>query len=277
MLMNLETLFATYRPDVYARRSAMVLVNGLAEQSESWFRNQRVWRRHFDVHMPNIIAYDGEALQRRIADNQPISVEYLVERLRQYLAQSPPYHLVASSLGGKIAAELAVRYPQLVSRLVLICPSGLGGEERLPVLDGVRRSDLRSMIHSVFFDPRRVDSGLVKFYQGQFNNRRWRLGLLRTIRGTMDHSVRSILPRVQQPTLIIVGREDRIVNPEDAEAAARELPQGQFQEIPNCGHAPQLEKPRLINRLVVRFLSQPQPFAGADFAGVALTPPLVEF
>ena len=122
----------------------------------------------------------------------PISVDYLVEQLHEYLeqfVQTPPYHLVAASLGGKIAVEYAIRYPQMVSRIVLLCPSGMGDEERLPIVEGVRRNDLRSLVESVFYDPRRVDRRLLTYYQRQFASRRWRSGLLRTIRGTMEHCV----------------------------------------------------------------------------------------
>src|SRR5262249_24578611 len=157
--------------------------------------------------------------------------------------QTPPYHFVASSLGGKVAIEFAVRYPEQVSRIVLLCPSGMGDEERLPIVEGVRRNDLRSLIDSVFSDVRQVDPGMVDYYRRQFANRRWRTGLLRTIRGTMDHCVRDRLAQVTQPTLFISGREDRIVDPALAEEAARLLPHGQFVSIPRCGHAPQLEKP----------------------------------
>jgi pimeloyl-ACP methyl ester carboxylesterase len=155
--------------------------------------------------------------------------------------------------------EFAVRYPPLVSRLVLICPSGLGDEEHLPVVEGVRRSDFRALIDSVFCDPRRVDPDLVDYYRRQFANRRWRSGLLRTVRGTMDHVVRPLLPHVTQPTLLISGSEDRIVNPRHAAEAARDLPNGRFVLIPHCGHAPQMERPRVVNRLVFDFLTRANP------------------
>lgn len=262
MVGNLRVWLSRLKPHLYARRPPLILVNGLAEQAESWFRNYRYWRRHFDVHMPNLLVYDGAALHRRIEDGLPIDVDYLVGQLHLYLeafVQTPPYHLVASSLGGKVAAEYAVRYPSQVARLVLLCPSGLGDAERLPVVEGVRRRDLRAWIDSVFFDPRQVDADLVEYYQRQLANRRWRTGLLRTIRGTMAHSVRDRLREVTQPTLLVGGREDRIVDPKHAAAAAQSLPRGQFLLLPQCGHAPQLEKARLINRLVVRFLTHPQP------------------
>jgi pimeloyl-ACP methyl ester carboxylesterase len=246
----------------YARRQALVLINGLAEQSESWFRNHWFWRRHFDVHMPNLLVYDGAALHRRIDEGLPISVDYLVGQLHLYLesfVQTPPYHLVAASLGGKIAVEYAARYPEQVARVVLLCPSGLGDEERLPIVEGVRRNDLRALVDSVFYDPSKVDSRLLGYYGRQFANRRWRSGLLRTIRGTMEHCVRDRLADLPQPTLLVSGRDDRIVNPQHAAEAARLLPQGHYLSIPQCGHAPQMEKPWLINRLVAHFLGSPRP------------------
>jgi pimeloyl-ACP methyl ester carboxylesterase len=246
----------------YGRKPALVLINGLAEQAETWFRNVRAWRRHFDVHAPNLVSYDGAALHRRIAEGLPVDVEYLVGQLHTYLdsfAQAPPYFLVASSMGGKVAVEYAVRYPDQVSRLVLICPSGLGDEEQLPIVEGVRRSDMRAMVDSVFYDARLVDRDLVRFYQERFTDRRWRVGLLRTIRGTMDHNVRDILPRLVQPTLLVSGQEDRIVDPEYAAAVAPLLAHGRFVCIPQCGHAPQMEKAKLVNRLVVDFLTRPLP------------------
>jgi pimeloyl-ACP methyl ester carboxylesterase len=250
------------RPPAYGRRQPLVLINGLAEQAESWFRSHWYWRRYLDVHMPNILAYEGTALHRRIDAGLPVDVEYLVGQLHLYLdsfVQTPPYHLVASSLGGKVAVEYAVRYPEQVARLVLLCPSGLGDEERLPIVEGVRRNDLQALVDSVFHDRRRLDPRLLDYYGKRFTCRRWRIGLLRTIRGTMAHAVRDQLPRLTQPTLLLCGREDRIVDPAEAERAARQLPQGRFLAIPQCGHAPQLEKPWLVNRLVVHFLTSPQP------------------
>ncbi len=264
MAANWQAWLASFKADGYARRPPLVLLNGLSEQAESWFRNQAFWRRSFDVHAPNLLAYDGAALHRRIDAGLPVDIDYLVERLHLYLdsfAQTPPYHLVASSMGGKLAVEYAVRYPDQVARLVLLCPSGLGDVERLPIMEGLRRHDARALVDSVFFDPRRVDPEIVAYYQRAFANRRWRAGLVRTIRGTLGHCVRDRLAEVTQPTLVVSGREDRIVDPHHAARAALLLPRGQHVTIPRCGHAPQLEKPGLVNRLVAHFLTSPQPAA----------------
>jgi len=262
MAGKLAAFLHRLNPNAYRRHQPLILINGLAEQAETWFRNSKFWRRYFDVHTPNLLAYEGAALQRRIGEDQPISVEYLVEQLHAYLdqfVQTPPYHIVASSLGGKVAVEFAARYPALVSRMVLLCPSGMGDEEQLPIVEGVRRSDMQALVDSVFYDRRQVDLALVNYYRQKFTNKRWRSGLLRTIRGTMNFCVRTRLADVKQPTLLISGREDRICDPQEAAAAVRDLPQGHFLMVPNCGHAPHMEKPWMINRLVVHFLTSPQP------------------
>ena len=251
------------RPTSYGRKQPLILVNGLAEQAESWYRNHRYWRRYFDVFTPNFLVYDGEAIQQRIRDKQPITVDYLVEQLRSYLnnfVQSPPYHFVASSLGGKITVEFAVRYPELVKRVVLLCPSGMGDHERLPLVEGVRRNDMRALVESVFYNPRRhADGEMIRFYKRQFPNRRWRLRNVRTVQGTKQHSVRHLMKELRAPTLLVTGKNDRICDPKEAHAAAKELQNGQFLLIPKCGHAPQIEKAGLINRRVVYFLTHPKP------------------
>ena len=259
-------------PPPYGRQHSLVLLNGLAEQPETWFRNHRVWQRYFAVSMPNLFVYDGIVLHQRIEAGLPISVDFLVGQLHRHLeefVQSPPYHLVSNSMGGKIAVEYAVRYPDRVASMVLICPSGLSEGEELPIVDGVRRYGVGSIIESVFFDPRHIEPAMVDFYQRQSRNRRWRLGFAHTIRGTKDHCVRDRLAEVKQPTLLISGREDRVVNHEEARAAAGVLPQGRFVMIPRCGHAPQIEKSRLINRLVVRYLTGRMPAPRREGQGSA--------
>jgi pimeloyl-ACP methyl ester carboxylesterase len=255
-----QTWWEQFKTQPPTRRPPLVLINGLSEQSESWFRNIPFWRRYFDLHVPNLLVYDGPAVHQRIDNNEPISVDYLVEQLHRYLVsfvQTPPYHLVAASMGGKVAVEFAARYRDLVDRIVLLCPSGMGDVERLPVVEGVCRNDVKTLVDSVFHDPSRVDFRLFEYYGRQFNNRRWKVGLLKTVRGTMSHVVRDRLADVPHPTLLVSGREDRIVSAAHAAEAARSLQHGRYICLKNCGHAPQMEKPWLINRLVLHFLTSP--------------------
>ena len=89
----------------------------------------------------------------------------------------------------------------------------------------------------------------------KFQNRKWKKGVLKTLRATVGHSVGPLLERVPQPTLVIWGANDRVLSdvPGAMRAADRILDVRQV-VIPKCGHAPQIEKPRLVNHLISRYL-----------------------
>ena len=245
------------RQDSYLRKPPLVLVSGLAEQQETWFANAGYWRNYFDVHMPALAPYDGDVLHEWLAAGKPVDVDFLVERLGLYLdhfVQSAPYDLAANSMGGKVAVEFALRYPTKIRRLVLLCPSGLAEEERLPIVAGVRRSDLTSMVGAVFRDRAKGQRSIVAYYESRFQNKRWRSGLVRTIRGTRMHTVHRRLGEITQPTLLVIGEQDRIVDPHQSAQAGKTLKHGRVILLPRCGHAPQIEKAALVNRLVANFL-----------------------
>ena len=272
----LNGLFDKFRRKLYARREPLVLINGLAEQAESWFANRRYWMKHFDVYVPQVLVFDGQIIQDMVVRKEPITVDYLVEQFRTFIVryvQHTPVHIVASSLGGKVAVALAAKYPELIKRMVLLCPSGMGDEEKLPIMEGVRGRDTYALVRSVFHRPRFVNQDMLRFYKRQMADRKWKLGLLRSVRGTLEESVRGRMKDVRAKTLLVTGREDRICCPKTAALAAQELPDGQFLEIPKCGHAPQIEKHWLINRLVVHFLTSPRPSANPRFSQLLLTKP----
>jgi pimeloyl-ACP methyl ester carboxylesterase len=256
----LETAFQQHPP--------LVLVNGLAEQSETWYRNVKPWREHFDVYIPHLAAYESAALHRRIATELPINVDYLVEQLRLYLdsfVAKPPYFFAANSMGGKIMVEFAVRYPDQVAKLALICPSGLSEVERLPIVEGVRGRKMQEVIRSVFHDSAQSDAAVIEMYERQVRNKRWRGGFMHTTRGTMGHLVRDRVAELKCPTLMVVGSNDRIVDPQDSIAAAQRIPSCRLIVIEECGHAPQLERAEYVNQLVIDFLGADQSADQAPF------------
>lgn len=272
----LNRLIERFRPKKYGRRPPLVLLNGLAEQAESWYLNRRFWGKFFEVYAPNILVYEGAALHQRIMSKEPVTVDYLVEQLKLYLdqfVQTPPYNLVSSSLGGKVAVEFAVRYPELTGRVVLLCPSGMGDEEQLPIMDGMTGRDPEALVRSVFYRLRHVNGEMIDYYKSRFNSRRWKLGFVKTVRGSLDYTVREKLKEMRCPTLLVTGAEDKVCDPKTAQEAARELPNGLFLSIPKCGHAPQIEKAWKINRLVVHFLSAPKPTARPSWTQLFLAKP----
>jgi abhydrolase domain-containing protein 6 len=259
MFPNMRERFGLPDPPHTGKRPIpLVLVNGLAEQPESWFANRAYLSRDFDLKVPEILVYDGGALHEWIDSGGEISVGYLTDRLSRILdefAQRPPYHLVGSSLGAQVIVTYATRHPENVAKLVLICPSGLHGAETLPMIEGVRRGNHASLVGSAFYRDHFATKELVQAFRRKFQDRKWKKGVLRTLRGTLGHSVAPLLPLVPHPTLVIWGANDRVLSdvPGSIRAAERILRVRQV-VIPNCGHAPQIEKATLVNQLVSRYL-----------------------
>lgn len=242
----------------YRNRSPLVLVNGLAEQPESWFANRAHLARHFDVKIPEILVYDGRPLHDWIAAGGEAGVDYLTNRLERFLddyVERPPYHLVGSSLGCQVILAYAARRPANVEKLVLIAPSGLHGGENLPIVEGVRRSDYDKLVRSVFHQGRFASDELVRAFERKFQNRRWKKGVLRVLKATVGHSSTELLAQIDAPALLIWGARDQVLTdlPGSIQAASQ-MKQGRQVVIPNCGHAPQIEKARLVNQLISRFL-----------------------
>ncbi len=242
----------------YKRRAPLVLVNGLAEQPESWFANRAHLARQFDVKIPEILVYDGDPLHDWIERGGEANVAYLTDRLERFLddyVQRPPYHLVGSSLGCQVILALAARRPALVAKMVLIAPSGLHGGENLPIVEGVRRSDYDKLVRSVFHQGRFASDELVQAFERKFQDRRWKRGVLRVLKATVGHSSADLLAGVETPALVIWGASDQVLSdvPGSIRAAAQ-MKRAIQVVIPNCGHAPQIEKARLVNQLVSRFL-----------------------
>ncbi|WP_165073578.1 alpha/beta fold hydrolase [Paludisphaera rhizosphaerae] len=265
-------------------RTPLVMVNGLAEQAESWFANKRQLSRRFDVRTPEILTYDSDDLHHWIEAGNEVTVDYLAGRLAAFLEGArvnAPYHLVASSLGCQVALTYAVANPSKVGRMVLLCPSGFHGDENMPMIDGVRRSRYDSLVGSVFHKPRFADDRLIAAYERKFQNRRWKKGVLKTLRGTVGHSVADLLPRVVNPTLVVWGADDQVLSDVPGSIlAAKRIPSVRQAVVADCGHAPQIEKSRIINQMIVRFLNDrlgpiPRPLDANRFLAAREAVPLL--
>ncbi|MFM1803101.1 MAG: Lipase 3, partial [Planctomycetota bacterium] len=148
-----------------------------------------------------------------------------------------------------------VKNPEKVDKIVLLAPSGFHGDENLPVIEGVSRSNYGTLVSSVFYKKYFANDELVAAYEKKFKNRKWKKGVLRTLRGTVGHSVADLLEQIPHQTLLIWGADDNVLSdvPGSIRAADRIIRARQV-VIQKCGHAPQIEKSRLINSLVSKYL-----------------------
>ena len=163
-------------------------------------------------------------------------------------------HLVGTSLGGWIAAELSTCSCEKLKSLTLVAPAGLS-------VPGVRRPDMfmwspEELRRKLFHDPELAKSAPVPATEEEvvlaLKNR---LTTAKLGWGTRMHNpqLRKWLHRIQAPTLIIWGDDDQVL-PLAYGAAYRDLIPGSSLEIfSKCGHLPHVEKAHDFTRKLVHF------------------------
>jgi pimeloyl-ACP methyl ester carboxylesterase len=168
-------------------------------------------------------------------------------------------HLLGHSIGGWTAAEMATMSPGAIDRLILVAPVGLKPEQG-EILDVFYYSPPQLLTMTVH-DPKTVPEWNELYGRAptpaeiEIATRNREMAARLTWKPYM-HNPRlgHFLPRVTNRTLIIWGREDRIVPVECGEQYRRLLPAATLTVLEHCGHLPPIEQPDRFARLVLDFL-----------------------
>lgn len=166
--------------------------------------------------------------------------------------------LVGLSLGGWIAAELAVRNTRRLASLTLVGAAGIhvkGVEQIDPFL----RTD-EQRIRDFFHDPRRADEMVARLLRPELadidlKNRATTAKLTWHPRGYDPH-LHKWLHRIDVPTLLLWGANDRLFPPDYAFAYQRLIPGSRAVIIPDCGHLPQVEQRQAFVAALEGFLDR---------------------
>lgn len=230
----------------------VLFVHGFGAELSAW----RPFLAHLGVANP-ILAVDlpghGSA-----ANASAGSFDDLVAAVRAALgaARVERLHLVGHSLGAAVATALADGGDIDVRSLTLISPAGLGpkinGDFVAGFLASNTEASLRVWLDLLVHDPASLPGVLVRATLAGRDGSSMVENQARLAAGvfsgsTQLFSVRDALSRFAGPARVIVGREDRIVPAEQADAAPSHVA---LHRLPQIGHLPQLEAAALVGRLV---------------------------
>lgn len=167
--------------------------------------------------------------------------------------------VVGNSIGGWVAAELALRHSPRVSGVVLVNAVGIAVPDH-PIADFFSLTP-DQVTGLSFHDPDRfrIDPAtLPPAVQAALPGNR---AALATYGGTtmLDPSLAGRLAAVTTPTLVVWGESDRIVGPDYGRAFAAAIPGARFEPLPDAGHLPQIEAPQRLLELISRFAEAQHP------------------
>src|SRR5215831_7519507 len=168
-------------------------------------------------------------------------------------------HLLGHSIGGWTAAEMATMHPGAVHRLVLVAPVGLKPEEG-EILD-VFYYPPEELLGYTVHDRASIPEWAELFGQAptpaevEIATRNREMTARLTWKPYMfNPRLPHFLPRVKTPTLVVWGRQDRIVPAVCGEQYCRLLPDATLRVLEACGHLPPIERPDEFADLVRSFL-----------------------
>ena len=216
------------------------------------------WAKHLKRHY-RVIRLDlpGFGLTGPTPNN-----EYHLEEHLRYLKSFfaimglETFVIAGSSLGGWLAWEYALRYPEKIQKLILIDSAGFLDEASIPLpfklarapIFGrvikyvVRRAVLEQFVKQVYFDQNKVTEALVNRYYDLFTREGNPEAFLRLVNSPHRDNTTALV-RIQIPTLIMWGREDMWIPVENAYRFHRLLPMPRLKIYPQVGHLPMEEIP----------------------------------
>ncbi|MFE3112905.1 alpha/beta fold hydrolase [Kitasatospora indigofera] len=160
--------------------------------------------------------------------------------------------VVGSSLGGWIAAEMAVRDTAgVITGLVLIDAVGVNVEAE-PITDFFAL-DARGAAEHSWHDPDRFHVDPAGLPSGELARRQANIATMRILAGDPymhDPKLLRRLGRVHAPALLLWGESDRIVTPAYGAAYADAFADGSLKVVPGAGHLPQIEQPDATTALI---------------------------
>lgn len=192
-----------------------------------------------------------------------------LEAFRQQHLGGRPMILAGTSIGGTIAADYALAYPQAVQKLILICAQGfISGVSPLPRPLAILGVQVLSMVWL-----RDKANQMAYVDKAKFATEdAWRIGRLSThLPGWLEANVAFIqsggfnmseerIKQLSPPVLLLWGEGDEILSPTLATKWQTALGPSRctFNWIPSSGHSPHLEQSQVVIQHMLKFLAADQ-------------------
>jgi pyruvate dehydrogenase E2 component (dihydrolipoamide acetyltransferase) len=236
----------------------VVLLHGFGGDLNNWLFAAPALAEGHTVYALELPGHGGSTKDVGSGDLDSL-VDAVVEFLDSQDLRSA--HLVGHSLGGLVAASVAVRDPSRARSLTLVAPAGLGEEINGDYVQGFieasSRRELKPVLQLLFADPDQVNRQLVDDVL-KFKRIDGVDGALRAISGQIFANGRQqalvgeALGDLDVPVLVIWGRHDRIIPAAHAEHA----PSGaEVHVLDGSGHSPHMEAAGEVNGLMEGFLA----------------------
>ena len=244
--------------------SPLVMLQGLGQTIDSWTFQIPYFKRKMMV-----IALDNRGVGKSSRPNYPYTMEMFVEEtkaLLDYLEISERVHLIGVSMGGMIAQNFALKYPEKVKTLILLATSAK--MDPYPLIDQYKlledmdiedayKKKLELMFSDIFIENVKKDEKLNNLLKNKLvieNTTRMQDYMNRGA-AIAGHDTRYDLEKITVPTLIMAGTLDKIIPFGESEYLHSKIPNSTLLSMENYGHGSLLvEEAQKINNMIWNFM-----------------------
>ncbi|MDD5634825.1 MAG: alpha/beta hydrolase [Candidatus Omnitrophica bacterium] len=250
--------------EVHGRGKPLLLVAGLGSDSSSWSGVIGEFSLHFRT-----IVFDNRDSGRSDITQKQFTIRDMAEdaiKLLNFL-KIEQTHIVGHSMGGYIAQELAINYPERVDKLVLASTAPISSKRNNDLFEDIYKQLKREGISRAWlerwipwlFSPRLINDrafidAFIKNSVGYPYSQKAD-GFERQIKAIAAFDARDKMVNIKAETLIFEGKDDRLVTPEEAETLAKGIYKSTFRLLDGVAHSIHMEDPKLFTDSVMAFLN----------------------
>jgi pimeloyl-ACP methyl ester carboxylesterase len=278
---RISTLTMGSGPDV-------LLLHGLGGAKSSFFDAAAALSLNYRVHALDLPGFGASSKPA----TAPYTARYFADTVRATMDALGigRAHVAGNSMGGRVAIELALRYPERVGGLVLLCPAVAFVKRTYHPFVRLLRPELGLLPHhfardrvaehlwSLFADPDAIDPAVadvvVDEFQRHYTSAGGRIAFLASARNIYledpfgRNGFYGRLSQLEPPALFVWGSHDTVIPPAFGRYVERWLPSAEQIVLDGCGHVPQVECAAQCSGLMERFFArvdalQPLPVASA--------------
>lgn len=259
--MALETITLAFQES--GSGPPLVFLSGLGGDHRAFLAASQHFARRFRVILPD--HRDSGNSPRAQHDYTTIDMAHDLAALLDRLDAGPAV-LIGHSLGGMVAQQFAVHYPDRVRGLVLASTYPGGDPWRSALVESwitlrtratapeFTRATLPWLVSRRFYQssPDQVE-GLIRFVE-RGDLPQPPEAFVRQARAAMTHDCRHTLPGCLIPSLVLVGDDDIVNPPACARELAAILPNSTLKTLPGVGHLPHVEAGKAFREAISEFL-----------------------